>query len=92
VLSAVPPAVQQVVPGVAAAIRAFPSVLPVAGETRTSVFGGIVAGLGLTALGAALHLRNRRRAAEGSAPGGDGEAEPGFSDVSSLPLDEDLPS
>jgi hypothetical protein len=76
---------------VAAAVPNFPSVLPVAGEARTSVVGGIVAGLGLAGLGAALQLRNRRRAAQGAASGATGDLEPELSDVSPLPLDEDIP-
>jgi hypothetical protein len=82
-------------PGVAAA-RPTPSVLPFAGQAGTGTLAAVLGGLGLASLGAALHLRARRKAAEeslvGEGPGhghghADGQVEGQMSD---LPLDEDL--
>jgi len=56
------------------------------------VLSGIVVGLGLTSVGAALHLRSRRKAAEQAANGEPPEEASSLSDISALPLDEDLPS
>ena len=66
--------------------------MPFAGEASKSLLGGIVVGLGLTSVGAALHLRSRRKAAEHAANGEAPEETSSLSDISSLPLDEDLPS
>jgi hypothetical protein len=86
-------------PGVAAAVpaqpgpsvvaaRPTPSTLPFAGQADPGTLVGILGGLGLASLGAALHLRARRKAAEHRV---DGEGEPpAEGQMSDLPLDEDL--
>jgi hypothetical protein len=51
------------------------------------MLAGALGGLGLASLGAALHLRNRRKAAE-QAVDGDGETTI-TGQMSELPLDED---
>jgi hypothetical protein len=72
-------------PGVAAA-RPTPSTLPFAGQTGPGMLAGVLGGLGLASLGAALHLRTRRKAAEQELSGG---GQPPVGEMSELPLDED---
>ena len=51
------------------------------------MLAGVLGGLGLASLGAAFHLRSRRKAAQQAV---DGEIDPTtLGEVSDLPLDED---
>ena len=70
-----------------AGARPTPSVLPFAGQAGPGLLAGILGGLGLASVGAALHLRARRKAAEQTAPPDADHSLTG--DVSDLPLDED---
>jgi hypothetical protein len=61
--------------------------LPFAGQANPGLLAGILGGLGLASVGAALHLRARRKAAEQAAAA---DAEHGLTgDISDLPLGED---
>ena len=81
VAAAAPPQI----PSVAGA-RPTPSTLPFAGQAGTGMLAGILGGIGIASLGAALHLRSRRRAAQDAiAPAG----EPPTAEVSDLPLDHE---
>jgi len=51
-------------PPAVAAAQPRPGVLPFAGQAGHNLFGGLLGGLGLLSIGAALRLRGRRAAAE----------------------------
>ncbi|HZO30509.1 MAG TPA: hypothetical protein VFH48_31445 [Chloroflexota bacterium] len=86
VAAAVPPVGAIPAPGAAAA-RPTPSVLPFAGQASPGTLAAVLGGLGLASLGAAFHLRSRRKAAQHAVGG---ESDPSaMGEVSDLPLDED---
>jgi hypothetical protein len=61
--------------------------LPFAGQASPGVLAGILGGLGLASLGAAFHLRARRKAAEQRIE--EAGEPPITAETSELPLDED---
>jgi len=65
-----------------AAAQPRPGVLPFAGEAGHSVIGGLLGGLGLLSVGAALRMRGRRVAAEQGGPAGG--AAPAAADASTI--------
>jgi hypothetical protein len=62
-------------------------VLPFAGQASPGLLAGILGGLGLASVGAALHLRARRKRAEQAVSSGVDHGLTG--EVSELPLGED---